>query len=206
MTTQPRSAPLLLMLLAAAVTLWWSYRDALAVQRELPVLEVRGTLIDDLLPGGDPGVPAPPAPPALERTADGVLKLDLRELAFPGYDPPELRDPKGKALPFSSLPDGVRRLQGERVAAAGYAMPLKAVDGTVTQFLLTRFPPGCCFGAMPVADEWIEVALAEPRTEPFTGYEKVTAQGLLDAGEQLDEQGYLLSLYRMTQASVVVTP
>ena len=136
-------------------------------------------------PGEDAGFPE-----------DG--RLALERLAVPDYDPPELRaDPA--PLTAADLPPRVRALAGRRVTTVGYpVMAEETEDGL--RFLLSRFPPGCCFGSVPVPDEWIEVTAAG--SELHDPERTVEVTGVLEAGEVLDELGFVESLYRMRADSV----
>lgn len=130
--------------------------------------------------------------------ADGDL-VDFARLSFEDYDPMELRGPDAVALRAEDFPASVRDLDGFEVRVGGFPLVSDLEDGRVAELYLTRFPPGCCFGSLPVLDEWIHVTLAEPippRELPLTAH----ALGRLEVGEQLDSDGYALSLYRMTGA------
>jgi len=73
----------------------------------------------------------------------------------------------------------------------------------VQTFLLSRFPPGCCFGSVPVMDEWVEVE-APPGTTSLIPDLRVEVQGVLEMGEIIGPTGFALSLYRMQAVSVDV--
>ena len=130
---------------------------------------------------------------------EGVL--DLRRLALPAYDPPELRPPGSGPLGPEDFPPEIRALADERVTVVGY--PLVAeLDGVETgSFLLSRFPPGCCFGAVPVLDEWIAVE-APAGTPALPPAVPVRVTGTLEVGEVLDANGFAESLYRMRAETV----
>jgi hypothetical protein len=74
----------------------------------------------------------------------------------------------------------------------------------VSSFLLSRFPPGCCFGALPFPDEWIAVTLTDP-VAPLAADIPVEVTGTLEVGELLDGQGFVTSLYRMQGERVAPT-
>ena len=86
-----------------------------------------------------------------------------------------------------------------QLRARGYLIPTELEDGRVRRGMLTRFPPGCCFGAVPVLDEWIAVTFVEAIDRPPAGSAFEVA-GQLEVGEELDQDGRALSLYRMPRA------
>lgn len=130
--------------------------------------------------------------------------FDMSLLTVPDYDPPDLRADQG-AIPREEFPAAVQAFHGEEVTARGYPMVLAHERGIVTEFLLTRFPPGCCFGALPVLDEWIHVKLEDGYSAgPPTQAVEVT--GVLDVGEKLIEEGLVESLYRMQASKVTLLP
>lgn len=149
----------------------------------------RGAPLDaPLATGDDVPLPVPEVGP------DG--RLDLALLAIPGYDPPELR-PEGEGpMRLEDFPPAVRALDGRTVHARGYPIAAELERGEVHRFLLSRFPPGCCFGAVPVLDEWIAVTVEEG-VAPLDPNVPVEVSGGLEVGEVLGEDGFAVSLYRM---------
>jgi hypothetical protein len=180
--------------LAAAAALAW----ALDTSRPDPDLFARTPL---------PGAPIDAAPRDEPEEVDVALttpdpggEVDFERFAFDDYDPPELRTAK-EALSAEVFPESVRVLDGLELAVGGYTQVLEVEDGAVPELLLTRFPPGCCFGAIPVYDEWIRLELAEPL--PAEDVPPVAlARGRLSVGEELGEDGTAQSLYRMTAAEI----
>ena len=123
-------------------------------------------------------------------------ELPLEALLVPGYDPPELRSTPG-LFDRSFFPDAVQRLDGRPFRIQGYALAIGSRVGQSERFLVCRFPPGCCFGAIPVPDEWIDVMVENPPDIPAGEDVMVEVVGTLEVGELLDEQGFAVSLYRM---------
>lgn len=135
------------------------------------------------------------APPAA-----AAPRFDMALLTLPGYDAPELRaDPR--PLTPDDYPAAIRAHDGAEVTARGYPIVLVQARGVVTEFLLTRFPPGCCFGALPVLDEWIHVTFEAgyPAGPPE---QTLAVTGVLELGERVDENGFAESLYRMRASRV----
>ena len=142
-------------------------------------------------------VPPPSRLPRLE-VEEGML--DLASLAVPGYDPPELR-PDRRPWPLERFPAEVRALDGQRIATRGYPIAAELERGEVRRFLLSRYPPGCCFGSVPVLDEWIDVR-APDGVDPLPPEVPVTVEGVLEVGEVQDAQGFAQSLYRLRAGAV----
>ncbi|MCB9914458.1 MAG: DUF3299 domain-containing protein [Planctomycetes bacterium] len=128
-------------------------------------------------------------------------RVDFARLAFDGYDPPALRG-GGPALGAADFPPAAARLDGVEVELAGFPLVLDLEGREVREFLLTRFPPGCCFGAVPVADEWVRVVLRAPLDAQAVPGQAVV-RGRLEVGEVLDDDGGLSGLYRLADASLV---
>ena len=92
-------------------------------------------------------------------------------------------------------------LDGRELALVGYPQATRTEDGAVHELILTRFPPGCCFGALPVLDEWVAVTPAEPLEAGGLGG-RMRVRGRLSVGEQIDPAGFVTSLYRLAEAEV----
>jgi hypothetical protein len=61
---------------------------------------------------------------------------------------------------------------------------------------------GCCFGAMPRLDEWVEVQVGVGGGVDYIPFQAVRVTGPFEVGEVLDDYGYVRSLYRMKAESV----
>ena len=143
-----------------------------------------------------------PVEPAVWTVPPEDEPVDFDRFAFPDYDPPELRGAGATALVAADFPDPVRVLDGQSVRVEGYPRAAAVEDGRVTRLLLTRFPPGCCYGALPVLDEWIDVeAVAPLEARGLPVFAAVV--GRLEVGERSAEGGGVHSLYRMTGARLV---
>jgi len=176
---------------------WQSFTDDVGAALALPLQPVRGERLDAAVatPEADPDA-AEQAPPLV----DGLPLVDFGRLLFKDYDAPELRDPPGVPLTAADFPEGARRWDDQEIVIEGYALAAELVDGRIQSVILSRFPPGCCFGTMPVLDEWMDVTLVDGGTEPFPSTVPVKVAGRLTMGEVLDEGGVVASLYRMSGA------
>ena len=128
-----------------------------------------------------------------------------------GYDitiTPELDNNTNRALADTlvntMIPANIRELDRRAVAVDGFMIPSQMDNGKVTEFLLSRNPPSCCYGGVPQIHEWIKVRVKPPGVD-FEEYNTVRAHGVLRVGaERVD--GSLTSIYRMEADKVEITP
>jgi hypothetical protein len=154
--------------------------------------------------------PAPSPPPAQPESAAAPVegsgtradpfRLDFARLAFPDYDPPELRGPGAPPLPLERFPPA--GYAGKVVRLEGYMLAVDFADGRVASFVLSRFPPGCCFGATPIFDEWLDARPGPEGVGQRSAYEPIAVTGVLEVGEEVDEEGFVTSLYRLREVEV----
>ncbi len=145
---------------------------------------------------------------AFEPCHDGVhLKVPFGALASFEYevaDPAKLRDAKDpRALLGDQIPVKIKALDGKPVLVVGFMVPID-VDkkGNVTQFALTQNQSFCCYGIPPGLTELVIVDMEEGKVAPYSYDVPVAVYGTLDVGEDIDD-GYILSLYRVTAGEVV---
>ncbi|MEO0649854.1 MAG: DUF3299 domain-containing protein [Planctomycetota bacterium] len=127
---------------------------------------------------------------------EGVELYAFDDLLLPDYVPPSVLDEDEEHDPEGAFPAEVLELDGHRVALEGYMQPLSFDGNNVTSFVLSPYPPGCCFGGMPGLDEWVDVTVTGASIK-YIAYRVVRVTGELEVGEQLDDWGYVSSLYRM---------
>lgn len=96
-----------------------------------------------------------------------------------------------------TIPDNIKKLNGEKVAVTGFMLPLKVEKGLVTELLLMRDQSMCCFGTVPEINEWISIK-TKKEGEGFkpVNDQAVTFFGDLKVGE-IRENGYLVGIYEM---------
>jgi len=135
-------------------------------------------------------------------SSDGLVYADFANLVFNDYDPPELRPASKPKLELTDFPEIVQGISGKDISIGGFMIAVDFNKGEVERFLLGRYPPGCCFGAVPLFDEWIAVDNERAKGEEFSPYEMITVTGLFEAGEELDEDGFVESIYRMDAETV----
>lgn len=158
----------------------------------LPGAPIRSTPLRSVSPGAEPeSTPAGPV-------QDGA-EIDFERLVFDDYDPPGLRQ-SAAALQPADFPEAARVLDGKRLSIVGFSQTLRVSAGSAEQLMVSRFPPGCCFGTVPVFDEWLFVELAEP--VDLVGLPSIVrATGTLAVGEVLRGSG-VECLYRLVDARV----
>jgi len=195
-TSQTASFLALAISLSALGWAWKLTRTPLPALSERPV---QGALLDS--PAGARFGVDPGAERVLEIPATGTVQIELSDLAFDDYDPPELRGQGAGVLGPEAFPETVARLHGREVELRGFPLVTGYGDGGARRLLLTRFPPGCCFGNVPVLDEWVAVEVREgAQVDPGTGYDPLLMRGTFLAGERMDESGFVESLYRLEEA------
>ena len=133
-----------------------------------------------------------------ELAADGDYAfLDFEALVFEAYQPPELRQEGAQPLGLEVFPEDARAWNGRKVQVAGFMIAVDFKDKRIEDFMLCRFPPGCCFGGIPLFDEWIDCTPAYEEKRDWSPYEMILVEGTLEVGERVDADGFALSLYRM---------
>ena len=132
---------------------------------------------------------------------EGVELYMFDDLLLPDYMPPAVLDEDEERGATDGFPEEVLALDGERIALEGYMQPLSFNGNKVASFVLSPYPPGCCFGGMPGLDEWVEVEVAGDGVDYFA-YRVIRVTGELEVGEELDDWGYVASLYRMNSDKV----
>jgi hypothetical protein len=101
------------------------------------------------------------------------------------------------------IPATIKALDAQKVAVAGFMLPVKMEEGLVKEFLLVKDPMACCYGVMPKVNEWIVVKMSGKGVQPLMDV-PLTFYGKLRVGEMF-ENGYLTGIYllegeRMGQA------
>jgi len=135
-------------------------------------------------------------PNALRATApepdvpDGYRKVGWQELS--GFEYVEGMD----------LPARVRELGGARVGVSGYMIVLEEGAEGVREFLLVQSLWDCCFGMPPELHQGIVVRY--PGKDLGLESQPIQVLGTLEVGEERDESGYVLSVYRISAERVAV--
>ena len=183
--------------LVSFALLGWVAAETSAPLPALTRRAVVGAPLDAPVEGGPPRARSSDA---FDVPPTGVVTVPFEALAFDAYDPPELRGQDAEPLALEEFPPAAVRLEGREIEIEGFPLVTSFTGDGAERLLLTRFPPGCCFGNVPVVDEWVAVDLGEDRIDPGTGYDPIRLRGVLRVGEALDEGGFVESLYRLEGA------
>lgn len=137
---------------------------------------------------------APAAVPVPKKEGDyevvGFDRLSSFNFATPEYGP------DGKTVAEQKpdqIPAEIKALDAQKVAVAGFMLPVKMEEGLVKEFLLVKDPMACCYGMMPKVNEWIVVKMTGKGVQPLMDV-PLTFYGKLRVGEMF-ENGYLTGIY-----------
>ncbi len=198
--------PFLILLVGIAV-LWWSYADARDLERRLPVIPVRGAKFTEATKASarassedgavDPATETFPG----DGSAASPFEIPFRVFEFASYDPPALRT-SSEPLAAGEFPLAAGRFHDRFVRLDGYQIAVDFDGERLKTFILSRYPAGCCFGAVPVMDEWVDVHVSDDEATDGIGatYGKVRVTGRLEIGEAIGDGGEVQSLYRIRDA------
>lgn len=159
-----------------------------------------------------------PAPePAATETAEEPKNVTFDELAgFVWVDPNAPKtDPAADAAPTterhggpkgektSEVPASVLALAGKPITVEGYMIPLEfGDDGNVKRFLLSRYMMGCCFGAIPAANEMVLVEMPTDQGAIYEPYYTVLATGKFKVSSEGAKVGGMTCLYSLAGTKV----
>ena len=140
-----------------------------------------------------------PLPPPVK----GVwLTLSWEKLGSYVYEFPEIDED----TPLKDqIPASIKKLDGRKVALAGFMMPVEMEGEEITEFLLVKSQLFCCFGQIPRMNEWIHVKMLPGKSAPFVADVPMTIFGTLEVGEVV-EDGIVMSIYRIACEDVNEPP
>lgn len=123
------------------------------------------------------------------------------------YEPPdpEAEPIPGLPKPKNEIPKSITEMNGKKVLVQGFMVPLRTKKGEVTEFILCKFVPACCFGDTIKMNQWIHVKMQKDKSCQYVPNQTITVFGKFDVGE-LKDQGIVLSIYRMTADQVAGPP
>jgi hypothetical protein len=145
---------------------------------------------------------------AFDKTQDGLhYKVSFKALGGYVYEVPDPNvvraQPDPTVPPVDQLPEGIKKIDSAPVLIAGFMVPIEFnADGKVSSFALTQDQMFCCYGVPPKMNEWVMVEMQEGFETEFRSDAPVAVYGQLDVGEEIDD-GYVLSLYRMSSDKVI---
>ncbi|MEK7466842.1 MAG: DUF3299 domain-containing protein [Planctomycetota bacterium] len=145
--------------------------------------------------------------PAVERTSEAEAEYPTvlySTLASFTYVIPQKRKEGDTTKRPEQVPETIRALNGRQVCVVGYMLPTVWDEDRITEFLLMRNIPQCCFGLAPAVNEWIVVTMDEEAGAPEHKLTPTAVEGVLEVGE-LEVDGWVQSVYRMKAHSVLQT-
>lgn len=124
--------------------------------------------------------------------------VDFNQLSSYDYELPDPLDPSPPPT-RNTIPDAIKRLDGQLVAIDGFMLPLDLTPEGVTAFLLNASIDMCYFGAPVRMNEWVLVTMKGGKRAKFT-HLATKVRGRLSVGEQM-RNGRVASLYRLEAES-----
>lgn len=94
------------------------------------------------------------------------------------------------------IPPQIRALNGSKIEIEGFMLPLEGEFENVRTFVLLKDQMACCFGAIPLLNEWVYVEV--PQRKKIRSYqdELVTLLGTLRVGAKF-EGDILVGIYHL---------
>jgi hypothetical protein len=93
------------------------------------------------------------------------------------------------------IPESIRKLDGQRVIVEGFMVPVAFDKERLTEFVLVRDMPGCCFGFPPNPHEWVKAVVKSPKIK--VEFENpVRVGGVFHVGAER-QAGYLSGIYSL---------
>jgi hypothetical protein len=128
-------------------------------------------------------------------------ELDMSSLASVRYLQPNPLEVKAKRNKPAELPAWLKALNGKPVTMRGYMLPYESGPSTVTEFMLVANAMGCCFGAPTSVTEWVSITM-KGNGRAYMSQDAIDVRGTLFVGEEFDQAGYIMSLFRIVADSV----
>jgi hypothetical protein len=223
----------LLVLAVASIAAWRVHREIRARRAPAAPLNVRGAAIDapvtpknpavaprEELPSGgpppgdgtavaghNPNRHAGAKPLAFERAPESEEEypnVSYDTLASYVYVMPPKRAEGDTTKHLEQIPESIRALHSKKVCVVGYMLPTEWDEDHITEFLLMRNVPQCCFGVAPMMNEWIVVTMDEESNSPEHKLTPTAVEGVLEVGER-EVDGWVQSVYRMKAHAILQT-
>lgn len=126
-------------------------------------------------------------------TFETLTSFDIRE---PDWE--KLEDPAYIATLNldEDIPSQIKALNGEKIEIEGFMLPLEGEDDNLQSFVLLENQLACCFGAIPLLNEWVYVTVPEKKKVSSYQDELVMIYGTLRVGAEF-EDGMLNGIYHL---------
>ncbi len=102
------------------------------------------------------------------------------------------------------IPESIRKLDGQRVFIEGFMLPIAYEQDHLSEFILVRDMPGCCYGFPPNPHEWVKGVVKAPKFRVEIDH-PVRVHGVFHVGAERSG-GYLSSIYRLDADAVADPP
>jgi hypothetical protein len=158
-------------------------------------------------PAADPGALKPalvgtPVPAAAAEVPLPVTQIEGYVAAgfdlLAGYKIPGTGEASAVQV-SAAIPEAVWKLDGRAVITRGYMLPVKMVDGLVTELLLVSNASLCCYGVTPELNQWMIVRLGKGVRAQMDV--PVEFRGKLSVGPVVQD-GYLSAIYQLQAEGV----
>jgi hypothetical protein len=103
----------------------------------------------------------------------------------------------------ADFPERIRAYDGKKIALLGFMVPLEWDGDEVPELMLVRDLMSCCFGGVPMPDEWMHVRMVGKARAEYYPYVPVLVTGTLRLGGFEDQAGYTVGCYRLEAVSLV---
>ena len=199
--SDPRRLSLLAILLLFACRPEEEPVDPLSIRGD-PIPPAPGPAVAEAAPPEAPRDPLPSgasAPPGhQEVTFDFLASFEYRL-------PSDMTRPVPGELEGKSelIPEDIHALNGREISLRGFMLPLKVEETLVTEFLIMRDQSMCCYGTVPLINEWVNVRMKDEGVEAVMDI-PVTVHGTLKVGE-FREGGYLVGIYDMDATRITTS-
>lgn len=130
---------------------------------------------------------------------DGMPELSFDLLGSFTYQYPDLnaKAEDGSPLPLpDQVPAKIKAFDGKKVLIEGFMLPSEIEKGKIKSFVLLKDIMGCCFGVVPMMNEWVFVKMEGDKTCEFTPDVPIKVEGTLEVGEEIKDNT-VMSLYRL---------
>ena len=94
------------------------------------------------------------------------------------------------------IPPQIKALSGEKIEIEGFMLPLVGEDDNLQSFVLLENQLACCFGAIPLLNEWIYVEVPKRKRIRSQQDELILLYGTLRVGAEF-EDGMLNGIYHL---------
>ena len=94
------------------------------------------------------------------------------------------------------IPPKIKALSGEKIEIEGFMLPLEGEDDNLQSFVLLANQLACCFGAIPLLNEWIYVKIPKRKRIRSHQDELIMLYGTLRVGAEF-EDGMLNGIYHL---------